>query len=96
LAFISNSDSASTGWPDILLCNGHVYPETGDTGTEAGYRPRKVLYRNLGNGRFRDVSLDAGLGILEIHRPSGLIEKIEDVKAYQILRVVEGRGVQPA
>src|SRR5438309_2114905 len=58
-------DMDNDGWPDILICNGHVYPEVGNTGTEAGYRQRKVLYRNLGNGRFRDVSLDAGPGILE-------------------------------
>jgi hypothetical protein len=30
---------------------------------EAGYRQRKVLYRNLGNGRFADVSTVAGAGI---------------------------------
>ncbi len=52
-------------WPDILLCNGHVYPEVGSSGTEAGYRQRKVVYRNLGNGKFADVSQAAGPGILE-------------------------------
>ena len=31
--------------------------------TEAGYAQRKLLYRNLGNGRFEDVSLRAGAGI---------------------------------
>src|SRR5712692_8776156 len=65
-------DFDNDGWPDILLCNGHVYPEIGDTGTEAGYRQRKVLYRNLGNGAFRDVSLDAGPGILEAVAGRGL------------------------
>ncbi|PYT22207.1 MAG: RNA-binding protein [Acidobacteria bacterium] len=58
-------DFDNDGWPDVLLCNGHVYPEIGNTGTDAGCRQSKVLYRNLGNGRFRDVSLDAGPGILE-------------------------------
>jgi hypothetical protein len=52
-------------WPDILLTNGHVYPEVADTAIEYGYRQRKVLYRNLGNGRFLDVSESAGPGILE-------------------------------
>lgn len=52
-------------WPDILLCNGHVYPEVSETAIEYGYRQRKVLYRNLSNGRFADVSMDAGPGILE-------------------------------
>src|SRR5438105_1022890 len=65
-------DFDNDGWPDILLCNGHVYPEIGDTGTEAGYRQRKVLYHNLGNGSFRDVSLDAGPGILEMVAGRGL------------------------
>ncbi len=58
-------DMDNDGWSDILVCNGHVYPEVADTDAEAGYRERKVLYRNLGNGRFADVSMDAGPGILE-------------------------------
>lgn len=57
-------DFDNDGWPDILTTNGHVYPEVGEEG-ESGYRQRKVLYRNLGNGRFEDVSLEAGPGILE-------------------------------
>src|SRR6202007_2140059 len=51
------------GWPDILICNGHVYPEVEQLKTEAGYAQRKLLYRNLRNGRFEDVSLQAGAGI---------------------------------
>jgi hypothetical protein len=59
------ADFDNDGRQDILLCNGHVYPEVGDTDSEAGYRQRKVLYRNLGGGRFSDVSLLAGPGIAE-------------------------------
>lgn len=58
-------DFDNDGWPDILICNGHVYPEVGETDVESGYRERKELYRNLGNGKFADVSMDAGPGILE-------------------------------
>ena len=58
-------DFNNDGWPDILTCNGHVYPEVSETALESGYRERKVLYRNLGNGKFEDVSQDAGPGILE-------------------------------
>jgi enediyne biosynthesis protein E4 len=53
------------GWSDIFLCNGHVYPEVAETALEYGFRQRKVLYRNLGNGRFSDVSAASGPGILE-------------------------------
>jgi len=58
-------DFDNDGWPDIFICNGHVYPEVGETEGESGYRERKVLYRNLGNGAFADVSLTSGPGILD-------------------------------
>jgi len=56
-------DFDNDGWPDILICNGHVYPEVEQLTTEAGYPQRKLLYRNLRNGHFEDVSLNAGVGI---------------------------------
>jgi enediyne biosynthesis protein E4 len=58
-------DFDNDGRPDIFTCNGHVYPEVREKESESGYRERKVLYHNLGNGKFEDVSLDAGPGILE-------------------------------
>lgn len=58
-------DFDNDGSPDIMLCNGHVYPEVGDSSLEAGYRQRKVLYRNKGGRAFEDVSLSGGPGILE-------------------------------
>ena len=56
-------DFDNDGWPDILITNGHVYPEVEQLKTEAGYPQRKLLYRNLRNGRFADVSELAGPGI---------------------------------
>ena len=50
-------------WPDIFIVNGHVYPEADRIGGHYSYAQRKLLYRNLGNGRFEDVSLRAGPGI---------------------------------
>ena len=58
-------DFDNDGLADILLTNGHVFPEVGESNLESGYRQRKVLYRNMGDGRFADVSLDGGDGILE-------------------------------
>ena len=44
------------GWLDLFLVNGHVYPEVEQIRTEAGYKQRKVVYRNLRNGRFEEIT----------------------------------------
>src|SRR5207247_8657993 len=51
-------------WPDIFIVNGHVYPEADRIGGRYGYDQQKLVYRNLGNGRFEDVSMRAGPGVL--------------------------------
>ena len=58
-------DMDNDGWPDILICNGHVYPEVEQLKTEAGYTQRKLVYQNLHNGHFADISFQVGPGISE-------------------------------
>ena len=57
-------DMDNDGWLDVFLVNGHVYPEVARLTTEAGYAQRKVLYRNLRNGRFEDVSESVGGAVM--------------------------------
>ena len=57
-------DMDNDGWLDVMICNGHVYPEVEQLKTEAAYAQRKLLYRNLRNGRFEDVSDKGGPGII--------------------------------
>ncbi len=64
-------DVDNDGWPDIFLVNGHVYPEVERLTTEAGYAQRKVLYHNLQNGRFADVSDEAGEAITKANASRG-------------------------
>jgi hypothetical protein len=56
-------DMDNDGWLDILVSNGHVYPEVNSSKSEAPYAESKYLYRNLRNGRFEDVSAQGGSGI---------------------------------
>ena len=60
---VSFIDVDNDGWLDILVANGHVYPEVDGTQVDAAYAERKYLYRNLRNGQFEDVSLLGGPGI---------------------------------
>ena len=56
-------DFNNDGWQDIFYVNGHVYPELNGLNGPVQYRQPKVLYQNLGNGKFRDVSAVAGSAI---------------------------------
>jgi hypothetical protein len=56
-------DVDDDGWPDLFMANGHVYPEVDRKGLSTTFRERKILYWNEHNGKFRDISLEAGPGI---------------------------------
>ncbi len=68
---ISFIDFDNDGWIDILVANGHVYPEVDGTQVDAAYAERKYLYRNLRNGQFEDVSLIGGSGITTAAKARG-------------------------
>jgi enediyne biosynthesis protein E4 len=53
-------DLDGDGWLDLFLVNGHVYPEVASLESEAGYQQPKVVYRNLRNGKFADVTAALG------------------------------------
>ncbi len=53
-------DLDNDGWLDLFLVNGHVYPEVDSLKAEAGYKQPKVVYRNLHNGRFADITAQLG------------------------------------
>ena len=57
-------DFDNDGWSDILLVNGHVYSQIAKRKLHLKYREPRVLYRNLGNGRFEDVTAKAGPALL--------------------------------
>lgn len=64
---VAFADLDNDGLSDILQVNGHVYPEldSGTRKTQESYRNPRLIYRNLGEGRFEDVSSQAGPGIVD-------------------------------
>jgi hypothetical protein len=57
------ADIDNHGWPDLLVVNGHVYPEVDSAKLGASFREPRFLYRNLGNGKFTDISKTSGPGL---------------------------------
>ena len=57
-------DFDNDGWKDLLLVNGHVFPEVDRLGIDIHFKDHPILYRNLG-GKFEDISSRAGPAIAE-------------------------------
>ena len=53
-------DFDNDGWKDLFLANGHVYSQIAGRKLHVNYKEPKVLYRNLRNGHFEDVSSKMG------------------------------------
>jgi hypothetical protein len=58
-------DYDNDGWQDILQVNGHVYPEIDNYHLDQTFKNQRLVYKNLGTGRFQDVSSEIGPGITE-------------------------------
>jgi enediyne biosynthesis protein E4 len=65
-------DLDNDGWLDLILVNGHVYPQVDSLPSGAGYRQPKVLELNQKNGTFCDASDQAGKALMEKRVSRGL------------------------
>ncbi len=59
------ADVDNDGYPDLLVVNGHVYPEVDQAQLGATYKEPRFLYWNQRNGTFKDISASAGPGLSE-------------------------------
>jgi enediyne biosynthesis protein E4 len=64
-------DLDNDGHPDIFLVTGHVYPEVEKTAPAYPWRTPRVVFRNLGNGRFEELIAEAGPGVAALHSSRG-------------------------
>ncbi len=53
-------DFDNDGWADAFVANGHVNPQVDKYDFGVTYAERNLLFRNLGNGRFEEIGLQAG------------------------------------
>lgn len=69
VAFVDLDDD---GWKDLVIANGHFYPEVDSAALGEHYLQKTLCYRNLGNGRFADLTNDAGPGFQQLRPARGL------------------------
>jgi hypothetical protein len=65
-------DLDNDGWPDLFWVTGSVYPEVEKKYPEFPHRTPRVIFRNLGGGRFEELIGEAGPGIEEAHASRGV------------------------
>jgi hypothetical protein len=65
-------DAENSGWPDLILVNGHVYPEVDKQHLGSNYEEPRIFYHNNGNGTFSEISAGAGPGITTPSSSRGL------------------------
>ncbi|HUP22085.1 MAG TPA: CRTAC1 family protein [Thermoanaerobaculia bacterium] len=67
-------DYDNDGWLDLIVANGHVYPQLdhANLGASAPYRQRRLLYRNLRDGTFEEIGTTQGEALNELRVSRGL------------------------
>jgi enediyne biosynthesis protein E4 len=59
-------DMDNEGWPDLLVANGHVYPQIDSVAGAGHYAEPVQLFRNNHDGTFSDTTSDSGLDKLPL------------------------------
>jgi hypothetical protein len=66
------SDLDNDGLADLLFATGMVYPEVERTIADAPWKTPTVLFRNLGGGKFEELTSEPGPGAAEKHSSRGV------------------------
>ncbi len=64
-------DFDNDGFPDLFVATGSVYPEVEKKVPSYPFRTPRLVFRNLGDGRFEELIEEAGIGIAEVHASRG-------------------------
>jgi hypothetical protein len=93
-------DYDNDGWLDLLVVNGHVYPDVDSLGWNTTYAQRPLLLRNLRGRTFEDIGAAAGglttphvsrgLAVGDIDNDGGIDAVVNNIDGAPLLVVNEG------
>lgn len=65
------TDLDNDGYPDIFWVTGNIYPEVEKKFPHVAYKTPRIVFRNLGGGRFEELLGQAGPGVEAAHSSRG-------------------------
>ncbi len=65
------ADLDNNGWPDLVVVTGSIYPEVEARWRQYPLHTPRLVFRNLGNGKFEELIDEAGPGFTAAHCSRG-------------------------
>ena len=88
-------DVDNDGWKDLLIANGHVYPEADQYAWGTSWKQRPLLFRNLAGRKFEPVPAVEGTGLADLIAGRGMAvgDLFNDGKIDAVINVMDGHPV---
>jgi len=86
-------DFSNSGWQDIFLVNGHVYPQVDSVPLRTSYREPKLLFLNQRDGTFRNISREVGdaIQIPQVSRGLAIGDLFNDGRLEAVVENLSGQ-----
>jgi hypothetical protein len=88
-------DYDNDGWKDLLMDDGHVYPEADKYNWGTSWAERPMLFRNLEGKKFEAVPAVEGTGLADVIAGRGMAvgDLFNDGKIDAVINVIDGHPV---
>ena len=88
-------DYDNDGWLDLLMSDGHVYPQADKYAWGTTWAQRPLLFHNIGGKRFEPVPAVEGTGLADVIAGRGMAvgDLFNDGKIDAVINVIDGHPV---
>lgn len=88
-------DFDNDGWKDLMVVNGHVYPQVDKTNWGTTFAQRPLLFHNIDGKKFELMPAVEGTGLAEVFPSRGMVvgDLFNDGKLDVVINVLDGHPV---